>query len=234
MKKLILVLFASIGVVSNSLAVDWLLTVSGNYLSYHDVTNAIPKSDWPIYGIIDIPISMETQNLIDSKADSAAMTTALAGKLSTPTGTTNQYIDGTGVLRTAPLALNGTNGATGSTGSQGMQGVMGLQGANGSNGSTGASGSDGELSIQRIRVQTDATGNYTWTFPSTFGSGVLPIVSANAEGVSTTQINIQIVSSTRSNAVFKVYSLPTQSLLGISVAVPTATQAFIDLMAIAP
>lgn len=243
MKKIILALLVASLTILNAKAVDWLVTIQSNYLSYHDVTNAIPKSDWPLYGIIDIPISIETQNLIDSKADSNYVATALVGKMPIPTGTTNQYIDGTGALRTAPISVNGTNGATGATGSQGMQGVMGLQGPGGNTGATGttgATGVDGALSVQRgIGTLAGGAGRCTITFSTPYGTGTNPIVIVSAIKASgSDSYNAQVIGTpTPTNFVVEVLTVPNTvtgilGLIGVTIPAPNGTK--VHWMAIAP
>lgn len=140
---------------------------------------------------------------------------------------------------TGPTGATGTTGSTGpagSTGATGSVGATGATGATGTAGATGATGADGALSIRRIRAQTDASGNYTWTYSSTFGSGVVPVISVVAEGGSTIPLNVQIVGTPSNTSVtFKVLSLPSTSVLGIVVlGAPAGTQCFLDITAIAP
>lgn len=90
--------------------------------------------------------------------------------------------------------------------------------------------------IQRVRAQTDASGNYTWTYPSAYGSGVVPIISVVAEGGSTVPLNVQIVGVPSNTSVtFKVLSLPSTSILGIVVlGAPAGAQAYLHVTAVAP
>jgi len=91
--------------------------------------------------------------------------------------------------------------------------------------------------IQRIRVQTNSTGDYTWTYPVAYGSGVIPIISAVSESASSTvPQGVQIVGvPTNTSATFKVINLPSTSVLSIVVlGAPTAAQAYIHLTAVAP
>ncbi len=91
--------------------------------------------------------------------------------------------------------------------------------------------------IQRTRVQTDASGNYTWTYPVAYPSGVVPVLTAISESASSTvPQGVQIVGvPTNTSATFKVINLPSTSVLSIVVlGAPTAAQAYIHLTAVAP
>lgn len=90
--------------------------------------------------------------------------------------------------------------------------------------------------VQRKRAQTDASGNYTWTYTTAYGGGVIPVISVVAEGGTTVPLNVQLVSApTNTSVTFKVLSLPSTSVLGITVlGVPTGTQAYLDMTAVAP
>lgn len=90
--------------------------------------------------------------------------------------------------------------------------------------------------IQRLRVQTDASGNYTWTLPTPYGAGVIPVVSAVAENASTsTPFNVQITSVSNTSVTVKVLRSSTVSVLGILVlGEPVGAQAYVHLMAVAP
>lgn len=97
-------------------------------------------------------ISVESNQLsagaytwVESKADAAATISALAGKLATPSGSTNQYMRGDGTLAAFPAVTNGVNGATGpqgTTGNTGSTGAAGSVGATGPTGPTGAAGTN--------------------------------------------------------------------------------------------
>lgn len=93
------------------------------------------------------------------------------------------------------------------------------------------------LSIQRARAQTDASGNYTWTYPVAYGSGVIPVISALSETASTSiPQGVQIIGvPTNTSCVFKVLNLPATSVLGITViGVPTGAQAYLHITAQLP
>lgn len=89
---------------------------------------------------------------------------------------------------------------------------------------------------QRIRVQTSATGSYTWTFPVPYASGVKPVISGFVEDASpnvmwahqiTSLNNISVTIQLVKSAPIVVAGI---SVLGASV----NTQAFIHLKAISP
>ena len=127
----------------------------------------------------------------------AATVTQVNAKLTIPTGTTGQYLNGLGAPVNFPTIQ----------------------------------------AIQRLRVQTDASGNYTWTYPTAYPSGVVPVISAVSESASSTvPQGVQIVGvPTNTSATFKVINLPSTSVLGIVVlGAPTAAQAYIHITAVAP
>lgn len=86
-------------------------------------------------------------------------------------------------------------------------------------------------SLQSTRIQTNSTGDYTWTFPTAFGSA--PNVIATVEtGTTTNSFNVQIVSRSTTSVVVKVYStVPTNVLGSLLGAAPVAAQAYVHLMA---
>lgn len=90
--------------------------------------------------------------------------------------------------------------------------------------------------IQRIRAQTDTSGVYTWTFPVAYGAGVVPVVSAVAEGTNASIWNAQITSSSNTSAVIQVNRSTTAvQVLGINVlSLQSNPQTFVDLQAVAP
>lgn len=90
---------------------------------------------------------------------------------------------------------------------------------------------------QRVRVQTDSSGNYTWTYPTPYGSGVVPVLSGVSEAPNATDPQvIQIVGTpTNTSATFKVLSLPLTTVVGTDVlGTPVGVQAYIHLSALAP
>lgn len=84
----------------------------------------------------------------------------------------------------------------------------------------------------RARVQTDGSGNYTWTYPSSFASA--PNVQATVEAPSGSVLySVQLVGApSTTQATFKVISSPTTSILGIVVVgQPVGAQAYINISA---
>lgn len=82
--------------------------------------------------------------------------------------------------------------------------------------------------IQRTRVTTDGSGNYTWTFPTSFGSST-PIVSAVVEDSSSAFSNVQVTSVSGSSVT--VHAGKLTSTLGILTLATNATVP-VDLIAI--
>lgn len=188
-----------------------------------------------------------------------AVTNWIAGKFTQPTGTTNQYLNGAGTPVSLPLTINGTNGtltlgtvstvsypgpATATLSGTANAAVLNLglvQGAPGTMGSTGATGAAGlngtnATPVQRIRAQTDSSGNYSWTYPLAYPSGTIPVITAICEGGTNQPVNIQIVGApTYTNCLFKVLSLPSTTLLSVIVlGSPAGAQTYIDAIASAP
>lgn len=86
--------------------------------------------------------------------------------------------------------------------------------------------------FESYATTTDASGNFTWTFFPSYTSA--PVVTAIVQtGTTTSSFNVQLVSRTTTQAVFKVYStVPTNVLGSLLGAAPVATQATINVMAI--
>lgn len=163
-------------------------------------------------------------------------------------------------LKDKPTLTVGAPGATGATGAVGATGVTGAVGATGAAGSNGTNGTnatttanatssvaglesgadktklDALVQVQRLRVQTDSSGNYTWTYPTAYGSGIVPVVTVVAEGSGSTLVNAQLVGApTNTSAVIKVMNIPTVNLLSTLLAQgPVGAQAYIDLTVVAP
>jgi len=153
---------------------------------------------------------------------------------------------------TGPTGATGSPGATGATGPAGPTGPTGATGAAGTNATTTSNATtstaglesaadktklDSLPSIQRLRVQTDASGNYTWTYPTAYGSGVVPIIGCQIETATTTvPVNVQIIGTpTNTSCVIKVLSAPTVNVLGVLVlGTPAGTQAYLHLTATTP
>lgn len=90
--------------------------------------------------------------------------------------------------------------------------------------------------IQRIRVQTDTSGLYTWVFPNDYGTNIIPIISVEVEDNTTNAIwsaRITAVNHT-SVSVQITKSIPT-TVLGVSVlGTASSPQAYVHITAIAP
>lgn len=235
-----------------------LMIVKGYSFTQSNCFSQFPDGSWTNY-FEPVYISWE-QNLgvqVASNQLASSSYNWIFGKLDKPSGTSSQYLDGTGVLRSTPIATNGLtpNFTVGSVSASAYLSTptvvdtvtsttnhslsftipIGGPGAMGSTGSTGATGADGALSIQRIRATSNASGVYSWTFGTPFGVGIIPIVTASAEGVASTPVNVQVVSVTRTNVVFQTFNLPSLSVVGILVlGAPTTPATTFDAMAIAP
>lgn len=84
-----------------------------------------------------------------------------------------------------------------------------------------------------IRVQTNSTGDYTWTYSTSFSSA--PVVTGTTEtGTSTNSCGVQIVSKSATQVVVKnLCVVPSVPVLGLVLGLaPAATQSFIDLVAV--
>lgn len=92
---------------------------------------------------------------------------------------------------------------------------------------------------QRLRVQTDTTGSYTWTFPTPYAPGVIPVVSVTVEDATTNTVwNHQVVAISNTALTIKLNKsqVSVVALIGLSVlSVPAGgAQAFVHLTAIDP
>lgn len=94
-----------------------------NILPYPSGAAAVtfdPVTNIPVYGVLGSGLSFSdaTQNVTVANVPEASitnLTTDLAGKFNTPTGTTSQYVEGNGTLGTtpsAPVAYDGTTQRT--------------------------------------------------------------------------------------------------------------------------
>lgn len=80
----------------------------------------------------------------------------------------------------------------------------------------------GGAEVQRIRVATNASGLYTWTYPIPFAPGVVPVIECSCEGPDPqngTVVNVQIEGiPTNTSCKIRVNrSTTTIQVLGISV-----------------
>lgn len=62
-----------------------------------------------------------------------------------------------------------------------LVGAAGPQGAIGAQGPQGIPGVDA-AATQQLRVTTPSTGLYTWTYPASYGAGVIPVIECCCEG----------------------------------------------------
>lgn len=90
-------------------------------------------------------------------------------------------------------------------------------------------------SIQRTRVQTNSSGAYTWTFPSAYGVGVIPVISLDIEDGTAAIWNSQVTAVSNTSATIQLTKSTAVTVLGISVLGVAATpQAYVHLTAIEP
>ncbi len=130
-----------------------------------------------------------------------------------------------------PQGPQGATGSTGSTGAQGIQGIQGATGATGPAGTTTWAGITDKPLMQRTRVQTASNGTYTWTFPTAYPGGTVPVVTLAPEtdgAMSVTAISNTAVS-------VKLVQLVDVTVLGIHVLAAGASSAqYIHITAITP
>jgi hypothetical protein len=87
--------------------------------------------------------------------------------------------------------------------------------------------------VQSIRVQTDTTGKYTWTFPTAFATGVLPVIGVTVQDTSTASFNHKITALSNTAVTIQLAKTTAVTVLGISVlGVDTNPQAFVHLTAV--
>lgn len=170
------------------------------------------------------------------EADISGLTTDLAGKA--PTVHSHAISDVTG-LQTA------LNGKASSTHTHVIADVTGLQTALNAKADTSSlatvatSGSYNDLTnkptiqaIQRVRAQTDASGNYTWTYPNAYASGTIPVIGNTLEdGTANAITNIQITAISNTSVTVRVArSVPVLGILNFS----TNPQVYVHLTAVTP
>lgn len=138
-----------------------------------------------------------------------------------------------------PAGSTGVAGSTGATGSAGAVGATGSTGPTGPTGATGAAGANGTNSklIQDVRLQTDAAGNFSWTYPTAYGAGTNPVVQIQVESPSTNVLlNVQIIGTPSNTGMTgKVWSLPSISVLTLLVlGSPVGYQSYVHVFVAAP
>lgn len=87
-------------------------------------------------------------------------------------------------------------------------------------------------SLKRIRVQTDTSGTYTWTFPTAFASGTVPVIMATPEDATagaSTDVRITSISNTS----VTVQTSRITTVLGL-LSLNATPQIYVHLTAIAP
>ena len=88
---------------------------------------------------------------------------------------------------------------------------------------------------QAIRAQTNAGGLYTWTFPTPFGSGVIPVITSSVEGVATSSWDLSITAISNTSVTVQVTRSTPVTVLGISLlGVSASPQTYVHLVARAP
>lgn len=85
------------------------------------------------------------------------------------------------------------------------------------------------VTAQKLRVQTNSSGTYTWTFPTPYATGTLPIVSASGEDATTGLTNLQITAISNTSVTVQSYRIT--SALGI-LSLSSTPQIYVHLMAL--
>lgn len=94
---------------------------------------------------------------------------------------------------------------------------------------------DSKTSIKRIRAQTNANGEYVWTFSPAYASGVVPVIGVTVEDGGTSFWNHHVKSVSNAGATIQITKTNAVTVLGISVlGISASPQAYIHLTASAP
>lgn len=139
-----------------------------------------------------------------------------------------------------PVGAAGPAGAIGPAGEIGPAGAIGPAGSQGLKGDTGAAGPAGAAGtagtkVQAIRVQTDAAGKYTWTFPTAFVAGVLPVIQITVQDASSATFNHKVTALSNTAVTIQLVKTTAVTVVGVSVlGMDTSPQAFVHLMVVAP
>lgn len=89
--------------------------------------------------------------------------------------------------------------------------------------------------IQRTRATTNTSGVFSWTFPSAYGTGVIPIIEMTVEDNSAATWNHQITAISNTGVTIQLTKTTAVTVLGVSVLGVAATpQAVVHLTAVAP
>lgn len=90
-------------------------------------------------------------------------------------------------------------------------------------------------STQRIRAQTATTGLYTWTFPTPYAPGTIPVIGVTVEDSSSSFWNHQITALSNTSVTVQLTKTSAVTVLGISVlGIGSSPQAYVHLTAVAP
>lgn len=86
---------------------------------------------------------------------------------------------------------------------------------------------------QKIRVMTDTSGNFTWTFPTPYPTGITPVIQLTVEdGTSGTVWNHKVVKCTETYVQLQISKTTSVTVLGISVlGIAANPQAYVHINA---
>lgn len=138
-----------------------------------------------------------------------------------------------------PQGVKGDTGAAGPVGATGPKGDTGATGPQGVKGDTGATGPAGANARQThaTRAQTDTAGRYTWTFPTAFPAGVLPVIALTVQDASTGSFEHKITALSNTAVSVQIAKLNAVNALGAAVqllGLDPNPQAFVHITATAP
>lgn len=90
--------------------------------------------------------------------------------------------------------------------------------------------------VQRIRVQTNSSGVYTWTFPAAYSASTTPVVTVTAEDpTGNVMTNAQITSISNTSVTVQVNQIAQVNLLSTLLGTgPVGVQKFVDITAVRP
>lgn len=86
---------------------------------------------------------------------------------------------------------------------------------------------------QKIRVLTDTTGNFTWTYPTPYPVGIIPVIQLTVEdGTAGAAWNHKIVKCTETYVQLQITKTNSVTVLGISVlGISANPQAYVHINA---